>query len=36
MHPVESRRAAAMDVLGAVLLAMSVFLPVCLWWTGVL
>lgn len=32
----EARRRAAMDVLGAVALAMGVVLPVALYWTGVL
>lgn len=32
----ESRCKAAMDFLAAFLLAMSVFLPILLWWTGVL
>ena len=32
----EARRRAAMDVLGAIALAMGVFLPVALYWTGVL
>jgi len=29
---IEARRRAAMDVLGAFLLAMCVFLPLCLYW----
>jgi hypothetical protein len=32
----ESRCEAATGFLGAFLLAMSVFLPILLWWTGVL
>ena len=32
----EARRKAAIDLLGAFLLALCVFLPVCLWFTGVL
>ncbi len=38
-HPTdatESRCEAATGFLGAFLLAMSVFLPILLWWTGVL
>lgn len=31
-----SRAQAATDFLGAFLLAMSVFTPVCLWWVGIL
>ncbi len=32
----ETRCEAAMGLLGAFLLAMFVFLPILLWWTGVL
>ncbi len=32
----EERLEAAMGLLGAFLLAMFVFLPILLWWTGVL
>ena len=32
----EDRRKGAMDLLGALFLAMCVFLPVFLWWIGVI
>ena len=32
---IEARRRAACDLLAAFLLAMCVFLPFCLWFTGV-
>jgi hypothetical protein len=31
----EQRRQGAMDLLGALFLAMCVFLPVALWWMGI-
>ena len=33
---IEDRRKSAMDLLGALFLAMSIFLPVFLWWIGVI
>jgi hypothetical protein len=32
----EQRREAAMDVLGAIILAMCVALPTALWWLGLI
>lgn len=33
---IEARRRAAVDLLGALVLAMGIFVPVLLWWVGIL